>query len=93
MFVEGIVIGVGLCVGGLVKTSADDVGDVRDLATLLLKEVLQEFVTFSCLGKETFADNDIHFFGSYGNALFEAVNNLNQQTAIDISAIDNIFKL
>ena len=93
MLIEWEVVSVCLCVGCFVKTCTYNIGNVGNLSAILLIVVLQEVVTVCGLGQESLADNHVHFLGCNGDALLEAVDNLSQQTAIDIGAVDDIIQL
>ena len=93
MLIEREVVGVCLCVRSLIEAYTDDVGNVRNLPTILLIVVLQKIITVSSLGEESLPDNHIHFLGCNRDAFFETIDNLCQQTTIDIGAVDNIIQL
>ena len=93
MLIEWEVVSVCLCVGCFVETCTYNIGNVGNLSAILLIVVLQEVVTVCGLGQESLADNHVHFLGCNGDALLETVNNLCQQTTVDIGAIDDIIQL
>ena len=93
MFIEREVIRVCFSIRCLVESRADNIGNIGNLATIFLIVFLQEVVAVCGFGQKTLTDNHIYLLGCNRDALLETVNNLCEQTAVYIGAIDDIIQL